>query len=51
MSGRPHALRVLLAAHSTRLKRAQQQLLKPQNTGGSDTLHTMRAVTEVGPQS
>lgn len=33
VAGRPRALQVLLSAHSARLKRAQQQLLKPQNTG------------------
>ncbi len=33
VAGRPHALRVLLGSHSARLKRAQQQLLKPQNSG------------------
>lgn len=36
VTGRPRALKVLLAAHSLRLKRAQQQLLKPQNTGGGE---------------
>ncbi|BDA47404.1 Exocyst complex component EXO84A [Coccomyxa sp. Obi] len=36
VAGSPHAAHKLLAAHSMRLKRAQQLLLKPQNTGGSD---------------
>ena len=40
VAGRPRAAQVLLAAHSARLKRAQQQLLKPQNTGmpGNDPI-------------
>jgi len=33
LAGRPHALRLLLASHSARLKRAQTLLLKPQNAG------------------
>ncbi len=33
VTGSPYAAQKLLAAHSGRLKRAQQQLLKPQNTG------------------
>ncbi|CAL8472152.1 g11694 [Coccomyxa elongata] len=36
VAGSPHAAHKLLAAHSMRLKRAQQLMLKPQNTGGSD---------------
>lgn len=34
VAGRSRALQVVLAAHSARLKLAQQQLLKPQNAGG-----------------
>jgi hypothetical protein len=33
VAGSPHAAHRLLAAHSARLKRAQQLLLKPQNAG------------------
>ena len=33
VAGNPHAAHKLLAAHSMRLKRAQQLLLKPQNAG------------------
>jgi len=33
LAGRSHALRLLLASHSARLKRAQTLLLKPQNAG------------------
>ena len=33
LAGRPHAVRLLLASHSGRLKRSQAALLKPQNTG------------------
>lgn len=50
VAGRPRALKVLLAAHSLRLKRAQQQLLKPQNTGGIGCLckpHELRRLHSV----
>ena len=33
VTGSPYAAQKLLAAHLGRLRRAQQQLLKPQNTG------------------
>ena len=41
VAGSPHAHRLLLNAHSARLKRQQQQLLKPQNTGKGQTLSTL----------
>ncbi|CAK0787894.1 hypothetical protein CVIRNUC_011116 [Coccomyxa viridis] len=36
VAGSPHAAHKLLSAHSSRLRSAQQRLLKPQNAGGSD---------------
>jgi hypothetical protein len=45
LAGRPHALRLLLASHSARLKRAQTLLLKPQNAGAPCLL--MLICTEV----
>ncbi len=45
VAGSPHAAHRLLAAHSARLKRAQQALLKPQNTG-ADLCGTLPASQE-----
>ena len=39
LAGRPHAVRLLLASHSGRLKRAQTLLLKPQNSSAHIFLH------------
>ncbi|KAK9823889.1 hypothetical protein WJX72_006201 [[Myrmecia] bisecta] len=36
VAGKAHAHRLLLELHTARLKRQQQLLLKPQNTGGGD---------------
>ncbi len=33
VAGSPHAAHKLLSAHSSRLRSAQQRLLKPQNAG------------------
>lgn len=39
LAGHPHAVRLLLASHSGRLKRTQTLLLKPQNTGALRRAH------------